>query len=383
MNRFIIKNGQVITPEKVLENTTLVVESGKIKQIGGKITPSAADRIIDATNKLVVPGFIDLHIQGAGGADILDATPEAVRTIAKTCARFGVTGFLATTKCFPHADNRHLTIATELVGNNLDGAELLGIHIEGPFISPSRLGMIQIDNVSSPSMDFLREITELCREKLRMMTIAPEIEGNRELIENLVKMDIIPSFGHSDASYDETIKGFEYGIRHVTHLYNAMRSIHHRDPGPVPAVFDTDNVIAQIICDGAHIHPSVIRFTLQELGEQRFVLITDGMNAMGLPDGTYRYDALEFSSLNGIARYHDGRLVGTATSMNILIKRCIEFTNFSLSTVINAASLIPARVLGIDKRKGSLEIGKDADIVILNKDFSVWKTVIAGTVVYE
>lgn len=383
MNRLIIKNGQVITPENVLKNTTIIVENGRIKQIGGNFSFSPSDHVIDAADQMIAPGFIDLHIQGAGGADILDATPEAVRTIAKTCARYGVTGFLATTKCFPQADNTHLTIAAEFEGNLSGSAELLGIHIEGPFISPKRLGMIQIDNVSSPSMDFLRELNELCREKLRMMTIAPEIEGNRELIENLVRMDIIPSFGHSDASYDETVKGFEYGIRHVTHLYNAMRSIHHRDPGPVPAIFDKDNVIAQVICDGAHIHPSVIRFTLNELGGKRFVLITDGMNALGLPDGTYRYDALEFSSIDGIARYHDGRLMGTATSMNILIKRCIEFTNFPLSTVINAASLIPAQVLGIDKRKGSLEIGKDADIVILNEDFSVWKTIIAGTVVHE
>ncbi len=381
--KLVITNCDVITPFEEIKDANILIENGIIKEIISAGDFSKEGEIINANGRIAAPGFIDIHIQGAGGADVLDGTLEGLSTISKTCARFGVTGFLATTVARPEGDNRHLKTAANFTGKNLGGANLFGIHIEGPFISIDRKGMIKSDCICNPSEKILDEILKITEEKLQLMTIAPELEGSETIIKNLVNSDVVASFGHSKATYEETVKGIEAGISHVTHLFNVMPSIYHRDPGPIPAIFEEDKVTAQIIFDGIHIHPSVLNLATKILGEKRFITITDGMQAMGLPDGKYIYNGLEYHSINGISRYNDGTLIGTSLGMNQLVKRCIKLSGCSLTTAIRAASFNPASVLGIQEKKGSIEKGKDADIAILNRDFSVWKTIICSKVVYE
>jgi N-acetylglucosamine-6-phosphate deacetylase len=213
------------------------------------------------------------------------------------------------------------------------------------------------------------------------MTIAPEINGSLDLIRQLTENRIVASFGHSNATFEQTQAGLDTGISHVTHLYNAMRTMHHRDPGPIPALLTSD-VTVQIIPDGVHVHPALLYLSCGILGSSRVIAITDGMQAMGLGDGEYVYNGVSYKSENGTARYHDGTLIGTAMGMNEVLARLEAFGKLSLDETVNTATIGPAEILHISNRKGSIESGKDGDITVLNKDFTVSTTVVKGRVVY-
>ncbi|UCF96384.1 MAG: N-acetylglucosamine-6-phosphate deacetylase [Spirochaetaceae bacterium] len=383
METMLITGGRIITPFEELEQREILLGDGKIRRISAQGTNRNYDRRIDATGMIVVPGFIDVHVQGAGGADVLDARPEALDTISLTCARYGVTGYLATTVYRTGGDNGHLRVATQERFRSGEGAELLGIHLEGPFIAAGKRGMIREDCLAPVENEILDRILELTGDGLRMMTIAPELPAALQLIRRLQTGGVVASFGHSEADYPQTLAGIEAGVGHVTHLYNAMMPMHHRDPGPIPALLESTGVSAQIIPDGVHIHPAMLRLAGLWLTGNRMVLITDGMQAMGLPDGRYLYNGLDYESKNGTARYLDGTLIGTALGMNELIARCLHHTDCSLAQVIQAASFNPACVLGLQDRKGSLDEGKDADLVLLESDLRVSMTIRAGRCVYE
>jgi N-acetylglucosamine-6-phosphate deacetylase len=362
---------------------SLVIRDGLIEEIGRADQPLRADRTLDAGGRLVAPGFIDVHIQGAGGADVLDGTADALQTVSRTCARFGVTGFLATTVYKPGQANRHLGVAAGCLGRDLGGAHLLGVHLEGPFIAPEKRGMIQPDCLAPPATAILKEIHSLLDGGLKMMTMAPELPGSTDIIKALADHGTVPSFGHSKATYDEAVRGFDAGITHVTHLFNAMPSLLHRAPGPLAAIFERPDVSCQVITDGVHIHPSVVRLAFNALGPERFVTITDGMQAMGLPDGRYIYNGLEYESKAGAARYNDGTLIGTAVGLSQLLARLVQFTHCPIPVAIKTVTENAAKVLGLAKTKGSLAPGKDADLVILDDDLSVHTTLVAGRIVYQ
>ncbi len=339
--------------------------------------------MLDAQGRILAPGLIDVHIQGAGGADVLDATPEALGTISRTCARFGVTSFLATTVYRPGLDNRHLKVAAECTGRDLGGARLLGTHLEGPFISFEKKGMIQPSCLTQPSAAALEDIYALLGGTLKMMTIAPELPGGPEAIRTLVDHGTIASFGHSNATYEQAIQGFDAGITHVTHLFNAMPSLHHRQPGPLAAIFERPDVTCQVITDGVHSHPPVLRLAYKVIGSDRFVTITDGMQAMGLPDGHYVYNGIEYEAKDGAARYKNGTLIGTALGLNQMLARLMRFTGCSLSTAIDTVTKNAAEILGLANAKGSISKDKDADLVLLDDDLSVHATLVGGRVVYQ
>jgi N-acetylglucosamine-6-phosphate deacetylase len=279
--------------------------------------------------------------------------------------------------------NRWLAVAVEAVGADLGGAHLLGIHLEGPFISLEKKGMILPECICAPSLRVFDEIQSIAGANLKMMTIAPEFDGSLDIIRDLVDSKIIASFGHSNASYNETLKGIDAGISHVTHLFNAMRSFHHRAPGPLLAIFETEKISVQIIPDGVHFHPSVLKFLFKTIGGDRCIVITDGMQATGLPDGIYLYDGLEYESKDGTTRYHDDTLIGTSLGLSQLVWKFKEFTNASLDVAIKTVTENPAKLLGIENRKGSIAVGKDADLVILDNDYSVWATVVGGKIVFQ
>jgi len=360
----------------------VLVEGSVVKRIGSGLRPHSEVVVIDALGRLLMPGFMDVHIQGAGGADVLDGTLQSLQTISRTCVRYGVTGFLATTVFHPGRTNQHIEMTSKADGYRLGGAQLLGIHLEGPFLSPSKRGMIQPEAICSPSGEVLDEVLAKSRGMLRIMTIAPELEGALDVIRSLREHGVVASFGHSAASYQETRRGIDAGISHVTHLFNAMNPLHHRSPGPVLAILES-RATAQIISDGAHIDPGMVRLAASLLGKNRCALISDGLRALGLGDGTYEYEGRQFESMNGVCRYADGTLIGTALGLNQLGKRFLSFTGWPRRALVRAASLNPAKVLSLTKRKGSIAEGKDADVVLLNGDLSVWKTVVAGRVVYE
>ena len=359
--------------------TSILIEDGLISHIGPD--SSNCDETFDAEGRMIAPGFIDVHIQGAGGADILDATPEALQAISKTCARLGTTAFLATTVYKPEQDNQHLTLAAKNVGRDLGGAEMLGIHLEGPFISLKKRGMIQPGCIGTPSQKLLDDVQDICTGHLRMMTIAPELPESLTLIRSLVDSHTIASFGHSNATYEQTLDGFNAGISHVTHLFNAMPSMHHRSPGPLAAIVQRENITAQVITDGVHIHPAVLKLAFDLLGPKRTIPITDGMQAIGLGDGQFVYNGVDYESKDGAARYKDGTLIGTALGLNQMLQRFIAFTNCPVSDAIKSVTENPAKILGLENRKGSIAPGKDADLVLLESDLSIYATIVGGKIV--
>ena len=379
--RLLITNCRLFDVPYEAQITSILIENGTITQIG-QIKPPTDCNTLDAQGRIAAPGFIDVHIQGAGGADILDATPEALKAISQACARFGATSFLATTVFKPEQKNQHLNISAEHVGRDLGGANLLGIHLEGPFISMQKKGMIQPDCICPPSMQVLDEILAITNGQLTMMTIAPELPGCTQIIKRLIDSSVIASFGHSSATYEQTIEGFNAGISHVTHLFNAMPSLHHRAPGPLAAIFQTKHITAQLIPDGVHIHPAVVKLAYEALGPNRIIPITDGMQALGLGDGKFIYNGIEYESKNGTARYEDGTLIGTALGISQLLERLTSFTGCPFKTAIKSVTQKTAELLGIEDRKGSIAPGKDADLVLLDRNYSVHTTIVAGKVVF-
>lgn len=381
MDSLLIKNCRLYDAPEGAAPHSVLVRDGRIESVGAVPPSPRLDRVLDAGGRTLAPGFLDVHIQGAGGADVLDATPEALQTLSQTCARFGTTGFLATTVYMAGAENRHLRLAAECTGCDLGGAHLLGVHLEGPFISPQKRGMIQPDCLAEASEVVLDDIDVLVGDRLRMMTVAPELPGSHAIIGALVRRGTIASLGHTKATYEEAVDGFQAGISHVTHLFNAMPSLHHRAPGPLAAVFERPEVTCQVIVDGVHIHPAVVRLALHAIGPERLVTITDGMQAMGLPDGRYAYHGLPYETSNGAARYVDGTLIGTAVGQDSMLARLVEFTGCSPAAAIRTVTENPARVLGLERTKGRIAPGYDADLVLLNPDFSAWATLVGGRVI--
>jgi len=381
--KLLITNCRMFNATDDKQTTSVLIEDGKITQVGQIDSSVGCDNTLDAQGRIIAPGFIDVHIQGAGGADILDATPEALKAISRTCARFGTTSFLATTVFKPDQENRHLNIAAQNVNRDLGGANLLGIHLEGPFISLEKKGMVLPESICPPSLKVLDKIMDITDGRLRMMTIAPELPDNLQIIQRLVDSRVIASFGHSSATYEQTLAGFNAGISHVTHLFNAMPSVHHRSPGPLIAIFQAKHVTAQLICDGVHIHPAVLKFAFEILGPNRIIPITDGMQALGLGDGKYLYNGIEYESKNGAARYKDGTLIGASLGLNQLLKRFITFTDCPFEVAVRAVTENPARLLGLEDKKGSIAPGKDADLILLDPDCSVHTTIVAGKIAFS
>lgn len=380
MQPLLLTNSRLYTYEQTVL-TDVLIEQGHIRALG-KLPIQPGYKVVPLDGKTLAPGFCDVHIQGAGGADVLDATEEALTQIARTLVRFGITGFLATTVIKPEIENAHLRLIARHINRPTNGAKILGIHLEGPFINPQKRGGIAPTAISSPSLAQLDEIMELTEGHLKMMTLAPELEGNLVVVKKLCEYNVVASLGHTNASYEQAKAGIEAGISHVTHICNAMPGLHHREPGPIAAIFEAPQVTAQIISDGVHLHPAMVNFLFRNLGPERCVCISDGIQAIGLPDGKYRYNGREYIAQNGSARYDDGTLIGTALPVSQIALRFQKFTNCPLNQAIDTITINPARVLRLNDY-GKIAAGCIADMVVLNDDNSVALTIVNGEIVFE
>jgi N-acetylglucosamine-6-phosphate deacetylase len=379
----IIKNTALYYDIKDTTKYDILVSKGKINQIlpAGEIP--LTENTIEAGNLVAIPGLIDIHIHGAGGSDSLDGTKEALTNISLTLAKLGTTSFLSTMIMKPGEKNIHLQTARDLTGKDLGGAGLLGIYIEGPFINNIKRGGILPDSITGSSVEVLDKILDQTGNALKMMCVAPEITGIAKIIEKLRSSGVKVAFGHSDADYDQTRQGFEMGINHVTHLFNAMRSLHHRDPGPLAAIFEKPEISVEFIGDSHHIHPGLFKMVWYLKGPQNIACVTDGISGTGLPEGTYTYNNKSYTSKNGLARYLDGTFIGSTMGLIKIVSNFKTFTNCTFKEAIDTVTLNPARILGADRDKGSIEEGKDADIVLIDRDFNVKCTIIAGKIVYQ
>lgn len=333
---------------------------------------------------VVVPGFIDEHVHGAAGSDAMDGTMEDLGKIANALASEGTTAFLATTMT---QSPENITKALKAVKAYRElspesGAEILGVHLEGPFISKDFVGAQPIEYVAKPSVEVFKKYQDASGDCVRIVTLAPEVEGSTELIKYLVSQNIVASIGHTNATYADVKKAVEAGATNLTHTYNAMKPLHHREVGTVGSGFLFDELNCECICDGIHVSGPAIQLLHKNKPADKMTLITDAMRAKHMPDGVSELGGQVVIVKNGEARLENGTLAGSVLKMNNAVKNVMKFLNLPLEEVVKLASQNPAKNLGVFDQMGSIKEGKRADFVILDKDLNVVQTVRNGKVIY-
>jgi len=379
-----IINGRVVMPNEiqvpngVLENKVLVLGDGKIIDIAD-VAPIDAE-VIDAKGFLVAPGFVDIHIHGSMGADVMDGTADAIKIISSGIAQYGTTSFLPTTMTMDRKNiYKSLETVRSLQGKALVGAEVLGAHLEGPFINVKYKGAQNEAFVVAPDYDWVHDFSDV----IKLITYAPEMDPDWVFTKKVkAETDVILSIGHSDASYELAHQAIKYGCSHITHLFNAMTGLHHRDPGIVGAAL-THDVFTEVIADKVHINDHLFQFVLDNKGEDRVILITDSIRAGCMKEGVYDLGGQAAHVKEGVARLADGTLAGSVLTLNQAVCNFYRSTDATLSQAIHMASLNPATSINISERKGSLEIGKDADVILLDDEFNCQLTLVKGTEVYK
>ncbi len=366
----------VYTSDGVLQGASVVIQDGIIADI---ILTKPGQDISFPANYHLIPGLIDLHVHGMDGCDVMDANPEALTKISQALIRSGTTAFLATTMTASTQNIEKTLLAVReymAVQHEAPGAIMLGVHLEGPFISPKKAGAQCADHILSPSIETLHHWQQLSENAIKLVTFAPELT-NHEFIAYLKKNNIIAALGHSDANYAETMHAMQQGCDYVTHLFNAMRGIHQREPGMVTAAL-LEDVWTELIVDGVHLHPAIVKLILKMKGMEKMVLVTDAMRATCLHNGVYDLGGQKVTVKENTATLSDGTLAGSVLRMPQAIKNMLQFTGCDLLDAVKMASENPAKVLGIFDKKGSIAIDKDADLVVLDEHFNVVMTICGG-----
>lgn len=389
--RFIIKasniliyNAVVYTPEAVLPQGWLLTEGEKIVQIGSGEPPAIETAFhIDAAGKTLLPGFIDVHIHGSIGVDSMDADPAGLLKIAQYLPSHGVTGFLPTTWAASHADILAAiqAIKTAMQTGPQTGAEILGAHMEGPYLNPQRCGAQDLSQIRRAN---LKELSE-CLDSgiVRLIALAPEFEENQAAIQECVRRGVTVSAGHTAATYEQMKQAVALGVSHTTHTFNAMTPLSHRNVGTVGAALALDELYCEAICDTIHVEPPALKILARAKGPDKVIIVTDCIRGTGLPDGEYKADHRTMIIKDGAARLPNGTLMGSTSSIDNGLKNMVAASGFELSQAWKMSSLNAAKSIHVDDRKGSLTAGKDADLVLIDREFKVHCTIARGQVAYQ
>jgi N-acetylglucosamine-6-phosphate deacetylase len=379
----VIHATRILTPDDEISDGVIVVEGSRITALGHRdevrMPPGAIDYV--ATGMTVVPGFVDLHIHGAGGHDVMEANARALDRITSTVAHHGTTSIVATTVTAPVEDTcrslegiaryiRNHEKAEDHAEGGLLAAEVLGIHLEGPFISKTRRGVHPPDAIAQPSVELLNRFLEASGGLVRILTIAPELPGAMDLIAPALAAKVVVAIGHTDADYDQARAAIQAGARHAVHVYNAMRPFTHRDPGVVGAILTDPEVTAEVIADLVHVAGPAIQVLIGAKGFDTVLLVSDGIAATGMPDGNYRLGSFGVSVKGGVARNAEGKLAGSTLTLDRALRNAVAL-GVPLREALRMATLLPARRLGLAGKKGIIAVGADADLVALTPDLRV------------
>ena len=376
----LLKNCNIIFLDKI-EKGSLLIENGIIKEINPSETNDSNS--IDCNGLYVSPGFVDVHIHGAGGYDTMDGTFEAINEIAKTICKYGTTSFTPTTMTMSTNDIlKSMTSIKKAKLEGTDGAIVLGAHLEGPFISPSAIGAQNPNFLIAPSFENFKSMTGDAMDSVVSITMAPEVAGAKELASQLTDMGIRCSIGHTKATYEEAIEGIKCGFCHSTHLFNAMTGFTHREPGVVGATFESD-ITTETISDGIHISYPSLRIAYKQKGIDKTLLVTDAMCACGMPDGTYALGGQPVTVKNGAARLENGALAGSVLTLNKAVKNILDNSEYQLYEIIKMASYNGAKFCKVDDKKGQIKENFDADLVIFDENIDVKMTIVGGKIVYN
>ncbi|MDD4504590.1 MAG: N-acetylglucosamine-6-phosphate deacetylase, partial [Clostridiaceae bacterium] len=364
----LIKNSKIITPYEIKEGYSLSIYDSKIADItkSGSIDESHFDQIVDLKGKYLSPGFIDIHNHGNYGHDAMEATYQAIESMAEFHIKNGVTGFLPTTMTNPAEEIVKAIKNTADYMNNQsisNKAKVLGIYIEGLYFSQERKGAQPSEYIKPINLKELEMFINQADGSIKVAAIAPELANADEAISFLKNQGITISAGHTNATYEEALLGIERGITHATHLYNGMRSFSHREPGVLGAVLTDERVACEMICDGIHVHPAAMKMAVKLKGKDGIILISDAMMAAGLSDGKYQLGGQDVFVKDGAAKLASGSLAGSTLTLNRAVYNMVHLVGVPLNEAVQMASLNPAKAIKADKYKGSIEIGKDADII--------------------
>jgi N-acetylglucosamine-6-phosphate deacetylase len=384
MSLLALYNGTLHTGLTVLHRSTILVENGRIKDVMSnelfeKLSLPEGTKVIDLKQINVSPGLIDTHIHGVNGAGTEDGDPESILKMSASLPRYGVTAFLPT--LYPMEENRFIDCikAVREAKGNEQGARIFGMHLEGPFISPSKLGVQKPDTVRAIDVDFMERLWQASGGSIRLMTVAPELKGLRELALYSIERQIVLSAGHTNATYDEMLEAMSLGITHATHFFNAMRKLHHRDPGVVGALLLHREISCEIIADGFHVHPSLIKLLMRNKDIDKIVMVTDALRPTGQHGGCLLANNEEvYLSNDGVFRRKgDDVIAGSSLTMDQGVENLYNF-GIALDLALRMATCNPARVIGEDKKFGYLIPGMTADIAVFDYDFDVKLTLVGG-----
>lgn len=380
--RTILAGGTILTPALALQNHALIIEGKRILDIAGQpVAELPGDLHIDVAGHTVVPGFIDVHVHGAAGADTMDATSEAIRRMGRYFARCGVTAFLPTTVAASVQETENAIRNIAALFPCSDSARPLGIHLEGPCLNHAYRGAQPAQHLRAA--DPKEYETWLRSKAVRLITVAPEIDGVPELIKAGIQLGVEFAVGHSGATYEQMLSAADLGLRQATHTFNGMAGLQHRAPGLLGVILTDDRIRAQIIADGIHVHPAVIKLLVRTKGVDRTILITDAIRATGMPDGNYALGSQMVHVIGGIARTSAGGLAGSTLTLDQALRNTMAFANLSLLQALPMVTSTPASALGLSGRKGSISRGMDADIVVLDEKNGVRLTIVEGQVIYS
>jgi N-acetylglucosamine-6-phosphate deacetylase len=379
---------RLFTPLEEIENPLLVVEDGRILEVASRLGKEVGKTAVaDFGDAVLAPGFVDIHIHGGAGIDLMRASPSDLPRLGEFLTTHGVTGYFPTTVAAPLdatcAALERLADAIEEAHNQSSStngplqARPLGIHLEGPFLSHKRRGVHPPEFLVAPTVEIFDRLWQAARGYVRVMTIAPEIPGATEVIAEAARRNVCVSIGHSDAEMSAAQNGVKAGARHVTHTFNAMRPLDHRDPGIIAEVLTDDGLSADIIVDGIHVAPPVVQLFLRAKGVERSVLITDAISATGMPDGHYQLGPIQVDVKDGKCT-SGGNLAGSVLTMDRAVRNVTQFARWSLKDAVRAATLNPAKAVGLARQHGVLVSGAQADFVVLSAAGEVMKTIVRG-----
>lgn len=371
---------RALTPEHEINDAVVLIDGEKIAVVGRRdeVAVPASARRYDKREFSIVPGFIDVHIHGAAGYDVMDSNAEALAAITARVATRGTTSLLATTvTASEESTSKAVQAVAAWVQNaaperaaGMPSAEILGVHFEGPFISHARRGVHPEQWIVEPSISLFRRLLTAAKGTARVLTLAPELAGAAELIAEALRAGVVVSLGHTDASYAEAMAAISLGASHAAHVFNAMRPFAHRETGVLGAVLTSSGVTAELIADGVHVDDAAIRILLAAKGRQGVVLVSDGTAATGMPDGKYRLGTLEVSVVGGIVRNSEGKLAGSTLTLDRALRHMVAL-GIPLREALPMLTSNPARLLGLQGRKGCLAAGADADLVMLDDQLQV------------
>ena len=384
MKPITISGLKIYADSGVISDGTVLIEQGRIQNVSSSHGVVERSTYQFPNNYVLIPGRIDLHTHGVAGVDVMDATPEALRIMSEMLAEEGTTGFLATTMSMPvEKINAAIKNVTHYIQHeNNVGAKIIGLHLEGPFIAESKMGAHQHDYIVKPDVTLMRQWQTLAKGLIKLVTLAPEVAGADALIACLLELDIIPSIGHSNASYDVACAAMDKGCQHITHLFNAMSGLHHRYPGVALAALERP-VLAEIIADGEHVAWEMLKFVMRVKGPHELCVVTDSMRAKCMPVGQYDLGGQKVNVTQNSARLEDGTLAGSVLTMSQAIQNLMQHHICDLETAIMLSSINPAKQLGIFNEVGSIALGKWADLVVMDENYQVAMTLCRGQIIYN